>query len=102
MNAKAAHETRESREFHTCGLRPQDEIPIDRELETLVKSTERIPDAATPEHRFLWNIIGPLSCRAVVLRKQPSADFHPVMIDTDPMTIHDVQAWIGSKGVGHI
>src|SRR5437879_256313 len=57
MHAEGCQESRQSLHFRSGIPEPQEQIPIDGELEFFVnRASDVLPDSATPEERLLGNV----------------------------------------------
>src|SRR6266571_4431234 len=81
-----------------CIAKTEDQIPIYRELKTLVHSTaDAFPDGPPPEKAFLWEVIYPRQDLVVVRGQYPSSNFPVVFIDHNSVAINGINIRIAAE-----
>src|SRR5437867_5957360 len=103
MYAKRSQEPGQPDKLSACIAKTEDEIPIYRELKTLVHSTAgAFPEGPPPEKAFLWEVIYPRQDVVVVRGKHPSSHLSVLFIDYDSVAINGVNIRVAAKIVCYI
>src|SRR5262245_362180 len=85
VSAEAPKEPRQTLELESRVLHPQDEVPVQCELEALVERTDLVPHPPAPEQGFLRHKIAVFDDLWIMWRQDPSADLPALMIDDHPV-----------------
>src|SRR5215510_9263938 len=102
MDSEAGEESRYPFEAEPCRLGAKSEVPVEGVLQTFVERSQLLPYTAPPEHGLLRDIVRPFEGLPIVRRQHPPTDFRAVLIDENPMTIDDIDFWLGQEGLRHI
>src|SRR5206468_10015934 len=103
MYAKRSQKPGQPDKLSACIAKTEDEIPIYRELKTLVHSTAgAFPDGPPPEKAFLGEVIYPRQDLVVVRGQYPSSNFPVVFIDHNSVAINGINIRIAAEILCHV
>lgn len=102
VNAEAGEEIGDANDVGPGGLEAEEEVPIEGELERRVDTADAVPEAATPEKRFLGDEVVEAKNLRVVGRKEPAADFAGVFVDDDAMAVERVDFRMRGEKMGDV
>src|SRR5712664_2825345 len=102
MNAEACQESRKPDQLESPLLRPQHEIPVQRETKTFVDGSNSIPYPAPPKHCLLGNVPDVKESIGIVWRKDRPPNFRSVRVDKYSMSVHNIDVWSGLKNMCNI
>src|SRR6266516_6784403 len=98
MYAERSQKPGQPDKLSACSAKTEDEVPIYRELKTLVHPTAgAFPDGPPPEKAFLWEVIYPRQDLVVVRGQYPSSNFPVVFIDHNSVAINGITIRIAAE-----
>src|SRR6266705_3258479 len=98
MYAKCRQKPGQPDKLSACIAKTEDQIPIYRELKTLVHSTaDAFPDGPPPEKAFLREVIYPRQDLVVVRGQYPSSNLPVFFIDNNSVAVNGVNVRMAAE-----
>jgi hypothetical protein len=102
VHPKAGEKSSYPREFETCCLGSQDEVPVQCIVKVHVHRADGIPNTAAPEHCFLGNVARIVKRPLVVRRQDSSTSLVSLGINKNAVAIENVDIRPRLKEIGDI
>jgi hypothetical protein len=100
VDAEAGEEIRHADDPGARGLKAEEQIPIQGELERGINATDLVPEPPPPEEGFLRDKIIQPEHGVVMRGEEPAADFLRVFIHQDAVSVNHIDLRVAGEPVG--